>query len=120
MPLIAPNLDNRRFEDLLAEAKSLIPRYAPQWTDYNESDPGITLLELFSWLTELTIYRLNQVPDRNYIKFLRTDGHLAEACGSGARRSDVHAFEEERSHGHRPQGNAGCHRVAGLRSSGGL
>jgi predicted phage baseplate assembly protein len=74
MPLVAPNLDDRRFEDILAEAKSLIPRYAPQWTDYNESDPGITLLELFSWLTELTIYRLNRVPERNYIKFLELLG----------------------------------------------
>jgi predicted phage baseplate assembly protein len=74
MPLPAPTLDNRTFEDLLAEAKSLIPRYVPAWTDYNESDPGIAMLELFSWMTEILIYRLNQVPDRNYIKFLELAG----------------------------------------------
>ncbi|HLJ46305.1 MAG TPA: putative baseplate assembly protein [Bryobacteraceae bacterium] len=74
MPLNAPNLDDRRFEDILAEAKALIPRYAPAWTDYNESDPGIAMLELFAWMTEMVIYRLNQVPERNYVKFLEMVG----------------------------------------------
>jgi hypothetical protein len=74
MPLEAPNLDDRRFGELFAEARSLIPRYAPEWTDHNESDPGITLLQLFAWLTEGIIYRLNRVPERNYIKFLQLIG----------------------------------------------
>lgn len=74
MPLLAPNLDNRTYADIVREAKSLIPRYAPAWTNLNESDPGITLLELFAWMTEMTIFRLNQVPDLNYIKFLQLLG----------------------------------------------
>lgn len=74
MPLTAPNLDDRRFADLVAEAKTLIPRYAPEWTNFNESDPGITLVELFAWMTDILIYRLNQVPDLNYIKFLQLIG----------------------------------------------
>jgi predicted phage baseplate assembly protein len=74
MPLTAPNLDTRQFADIVAEAKTLIPRYAPEWTNFNESDPGITLVELFAWLTEILAYRLNQVPDRNYIKFLQLIG----------------------------------------------
>jgi len=74
MPLTAPNLDNRQFSDIVAEAKTLIPRYAPEWTNFNESDPGITLVELFAWMTEILVYRLNQVPDRNYIKFLQLIG----------------------------------------------
>ena len=74
MPLTAPNLDNRQFADIVAEAKTLIPRYAPEWTNFNETDPGITLVELFAWMTEILVYRLNQVPDRNYIKFLQLIG----------------------------------------------
>jgi len=74
MPLTSPNLDDRRFEDIFNEAKKLIPRYAPEWTDWNEHDPGITMLQLFSWLTELLIYRLNQVPDKNFIEFLKLVG----------------------------------------------
>lgn len=74
MPLTAPNLDDRQFADIVAEAKTLIPRYAPEWTNFNESDPGITLVELFAWMTEILVYRLNQVPDLNYIKFLQLIG----------------------------------------------
>jgi predicted phage baseplate assembly protein len=74
MPLIPPNLDDRQFADIVAEAKTLIPRYAPEWTNFNESDPGITLVELFAWMSEILIYRLNQVPDLNYIKFLQLIG----------------------------------------------
>ena len=74
MPLIAPNLDDRRFADIVTEAKTLIPRYAPEWTNFNESDPGITLVELFAWMTEILVYRLNQVPNLNYIKFLQLIG----------------------------------------------
>lgn len=74
MPLDAPLLDDRRFADIFAEARTLIPRYTPEWTDHNESDPGITLLELFSWFTELLLYRANQVPERHYVKFLQLLG----------------------------------------------
>ena len=74
MPLEAPQLDNRKFEDLLREAQLRIPRYAPEWTDFNESDPGITLVQLFAWLTEMMLYRMNRVPERNYIKFLQLIG----------------------------------------------
>src|SRR3990172_6561519 len=70
MPLTAPNLDDRRFQDIVDEARALIPRYCPEWTDHNLSDPGITLVELFAWMTEMILFRLNQVPERNYVKFL--------------------------------------------------
>ncbi|HEY0078522.1 MAG TPA: putative baseplate assembly protein [Pyrinomonadaceae bacterium] len=74
MPLTAPNLDDRRFAEIMEEARSLIPRYAPEWTDHNDSDPGITLMQLFSWLGEMILFRLNRVPERNYIKFLQLIG----------------------------------------------
>lgn len=72
--LQAPELDDRRFEDLVAEARSLIPRYAPEWTDHNESDPGIALMQLFAWFTDLTLYRVNQIPERAYVKYLQLLG----------------------------------------------
>lgn len=71
MSLPEPILDNLRFQkDLVDEARRRIIRYCPDWTEYNLSDPGITLIELFAWMTELIVYRLNQVPDKNYIRFL--------------------------------------------------
>jgi predicted phage baseplate assembly protein len=70
MPLQTPNLDDRTFQDIVDEARTLIPRYCPEWTDHNLSDPGITLVELFAWMMEMVLFRLNQVPERNYVKFL--------------------------------------------------
>ncbi len=80
MPLLAPNLDTLDFADIVKQAKTLIPRYAPEWTNFNETDPGITIVELFAWMTEILIYRLNQVPDLNYIKFLQLLGIQLEAA----------------------------------------
>src|SRR2546422_2148405 len=71
MPLTLPNLDDRRYADLAAEARALIPTYAPEWTNHNPSDPGVTLLELFSYLAELLVYRVNRVTDANVLAFLR-------------------------------------------------
>lgn len=82
MTITLPNLDDRTFEDLANEAKGLIPQYAPSWTDHNPSDPGITLIELFAYLCEILIYRVNRVTDANKRVFLELmmgkewlDGH---------------------------------------------
>jgi hypothetical protein len=70
MPLTLPNLDDRRWADLVEEGRALIPVYGPDWTDHNAHDPGITLMELLAWIAEMDIYQLNQVPDRHKQKFL--------------------------------------------------
>ena len=74
MALPAPNLDDRRFQDLVDDAKRLVQRRCPEWTDHNVSDPGVTLIETFAYMTDQLMYRLNRVPDRNYIKFLELIG----------------------------------------------
>src|SRR5688572_18648259 len=75
MALPVPNLDDLQFQrDLVDEARLRIIRYCPEWTEYNVSDPGITLIELFAWMTEMMVYRLNKVPDKNYVKFLEMVG----------------------------------------------
>jgi hypothetical protein len=67
-------LDDRTFKDIVDEAIRLIPRYCPEWTNHNPTDPGITLIELFAWMTELTLYRLNQVPEKIYLSLLELMG----------------------------------------------
>ena len=69
MPLPIPNLDDRDFDQLAGEVRALIPRYLPDWTDHNQSDPGITILELFAFLAEIAIYQLNRVPERSLRRF---------------------------------------------------
>ena len=88
MPLPTPNLDDLRFQrDLVDEARRRIIRYCPEWTEYNLSDPGITLIELFAWMTEMIVYRLNQVPDKNYIRFLNLLGLQRQPASSA--RTDL-------------------------------
>lgn len=70
MALQAPNLDDRKFQDIVSEARRKIPLYCPKWTDYNLSDPGMTLIELFAWMVDMLLYRVNRVPEKNYIKFM--------------------------------------------------
>ncbi|MDJ0594335.1 MAG: baseplate J/gp47 family protein [Pleurocapsa sp. MO_226.B13] len=71
MPLELPNLDDRKYDDLVQEALSMIPTYAEKWTNHNPSDPGITLIEMFAYLTEMLLYRQNRVTAQNVHSFLK-------------------------------------------------
>ncbi len=110
-----PKLDDREFDDLVAEAMRLIPRYAPEWTHHNPSDPGITLIELAAWMTDLILYRLNRVPEKNYVAFLNllgiklsppqaarallrfalVEGAKRQVIGGGTRVSTAQSADEE-------------------------
>ncbi len=74
MTLPTRNLDDRSFQSIVDEAKKRIAASCPAWTDHNVSDPGVTLVELFAWMTEMILYRLNQVPEKNYVKFMELMG----------------------------------------------
>jgi predicted phage baseplate assembly protein len=74
MTLTPPKLDDRHFQDIVDEAKKRIPQYCKEWTDHNVSDPGVTLIELFAWMTDMILYRMNRVPDLHYIKFMQMLG----------------------------------------------
>ncbi len=74
MAIPSPNLDDRTSAQLVAAARALIALRSPEWTDLSPGDPGITLLELFAFLTETLIYRLNRIPEKAYIAFLNLLG----------------------------------------------
>ncbi|MBP3961283.1 putative baseplate assembly protein [Paenibacillus lignilyticus] len=69
-----PNLDDRRFQQIVEEARKAIPKFMPEWTDENAHDPGITMIELFAWLSEMQQFYINRVPERNQLKFLKLLG----------------------------------------------
>lgn len=93
MPLNLPTLDDRTYADLVEEARTLIARYAPEWTNHNASDPGITLVELLAYFTEMLIYRLDRITLETKIKFLELltgnddwDSSSAEAIDQALRK----------------------------------
>jgi baseplate J-like protein len=67
-------LDDLRFQELVSEARTRIARHSPDWTEHNVSDPGITLLELFAWFTDILLYRINRIPDRLHLALLELVG----------------------------------------------
>lgn len=88
MSLRSPDLDDRSFDDLVAEARQIIERSCPQWTDRSPSDPGMVLVDVFAHLTEVMLYRLNQVPQKSYVEFLRLIGvnlHAPAAASASLR-----------------------------------
>ena len=80
------NLDDRNYREIAADAVFHIPKEYPDWTNYNPSDPGIMLIQLFSWLTEAQQYHLSRLSIRKRLKYLRLLGatirHMRPARGA--------------------------------------
>src|SRR5262245_45597394 len=74
MPIRPPALDDRSFDDLVQELVARIPAHTPEWTNPRLGDPGRTLIELFAWLTDTLLYRVNLIPERQRLAFLRLLG----------------------------------------------
>ena len=70
MPIPLPNLDDRTYTELVAEAQAMIPTVYPEWTNHNPSDPGVVLTELLAWLTEMTLFQVNEITDGHTEAFL--------------------------------------------------
>jgi hypothetical protein len=90
VPLQLINLDDLSWEDLTAEGRSLIPARSSAWTNHNPSDPGITLIELFAYISESLMYELNRISAKNIIAFLRLIN------GPGWDSKDIHSLQEEK------------------------
>jgi hypothetical protein len=71
MPIQTPILDDRSYQQLRDDLVRRIPVYTPEWTDYNDSDPGITVLDLVAYLGENLLFRFNQIPETTKLEFLQ-------------------------------------------------
>lgn len=74
MPLVTPALDDRDYDAILAETLARVPVHNPEWTNFNDADAGVTLLQLFAFMTDSLLYRANLIPERNRKKFLELLG----------------------------------------------
>lgn len=64
MPLPIPNLDDRRFDDLVADARVRLANHLPELTQIAPGDPAHALIDLFAYFTETILYRANLIPER--------------------------------------------------------
>src|SRR5262249_50631776 len=95
MAIQPPRLDDRSYDDLVAELVARIPAHTPDWTNPAPGDPGRTLIELFAWLTDTLLYRANLIPERQRLAFLRLLG-LPLRAARPARGLVSVAFDEEK------------------------
>lgn len=86
MTFETPRLDDRAFSDIVEEARQRIALYCPEWTDHNVSDPGMALIELFAWMTDIVLYRLNRVPEKHLIRFMELVGMQREVSSAASAR----------------------------------
>ena len=70
MPLQVPQLDDRTYQQIVDEVVARIPAHTPEWNNFNHSDPGITLVQLFAYMMENLLYRSNRIPEANRLKFI--------------------------------------------------
>ncbi|WP_414663675.1 putative baseplate assembly protein [Horticoccus sp. 23ND18S-11] len=82
MPIRVPSLDDRSYQQLVEELLARIPAHTPEWTNPVPGDPGRTLVELFAWLTDTLLYRVNLIPERQRLAFLRLLGVQLRAARS--------------------------------------
>ncbi len=61
---VVPDLDTIEFDQLVELARGEIPRYAPDWTDHNLHDPGMTLIDLLAWVVDQQVFRAGLVGGR--------------------------------------------------------
>jgi predicted phage baseplate assembly protein len=74
MSLPEVRLDPRTYQDLVDEARTRAGRRCPEWTDHNVSDPGMTLIDQFAWMTDVLLYRVNRIPERVHWRLLELLG----------------------------------------------
>ena len=75
MLLTAPPIQPQAFDQILSEALVRIPVHNPEYTNYqNNTDPGVTILQLFAFMVDNLSFIANQVPDQNRVKFLNLLG----------------------------------------------
>jgi predicted phage baseplate assembly protein len=79
MPIRPPALDDRDFSDLVEELLNRVSAHTPEWSP-RLGDPGRTMIDLFAWLTDTLLYRVNLIPERQRLAFLRLLGIALKAA----------------------------------------
>ena len=80
--LKVPKLDDLTYEQMMQRAVSRIPSMTEEWTDFNHHDPGITVLQMYAWLTDMLDYYMSATGDVHVEKYRKNDCRFRETCDS--------------------------------------
>ncbi len=58
------SLGEEQLQEIANALLAKVRAASPDWTEGNDSDPGITLLQLFAFVTESLLYRQSRIPPR--------------------------------------------------------
>ncbi len=71
MPVTAPKIDDRTWQQIVDRTLALAPFYTPEWKAFlQDKESGNALVKLFAHTLEAVITRLNKTPDKNFVAFL--------------------------------------------------
>lgn len=84
------SVDTESFDEIFHKMRRKVSEIYPEWNDYNYHDPGITLLELFAFLSEAQNYRMNRTPDCIEKNFLRLAFDLPAPAKPAMLSIDLH------------------------------
>lgn len=82
--LVNKNLNDKTYQELISEAIMQIPLYTTEWTNFNPSDPGMTILENLTAFEALQQESIRQVTPKIRQKLLKMLG-FTERKGRCAR-----------------------------------
>jgi hypothetical protein len=81
-PIEGVSTSGKALESVSAELRRALRTHAPGRTGSNESDPGVTLVEMLAFLTESLLSRATDIPERVRFEALLAGGALT-ALGKG-------------------------------------
>ena len=82
--LNSKSIPGKTHDQLMEENLSKIPIYSDEWTNFNPSDPGITILENLSAFAVLQQEQMDQIPESVRAKLLSLLGYKPQK-GRGAK-----------------------------------
>jgi hypothetical protein len=95
MSMATPLLDEHDFDEFVAEGLALLPVYAPEWTNHNPSDPGVTLVELLAYVSDMLMYRAGRITPAAMLQFLHLLTGAARQSGASLAEADRDTLQGE-------------------------
>jgi len=75
IPGVSTSIDDAAAQSLVENFERIVGQ--ADWTQFNRSDPGVTLIELFAWLAEGLVYRSDSVSDPRHEALRRVIARLS-------------------------------------------